>query len=60
MVERKRERLLNVRMLDAETDMLARLADREGLSVSEWIRNTIRVQYALAFGQRSAKRKPKK
>ena len=60
MIERKRERVLNVRLLDAETAMLASLAEREGLSVSEWIRNTIRVQHALAFAQSAPKRKPKR
>jgi hypothetical protein len=60
MVDRKRERALNVRMLDAETEMLAKLAEREGVSVSEWIRNAIRVQYTLAFGAPKPKRPKQK
>src|SRR5262245_56408978 len=56
MVDRRRERALNVRMLDAETEMLANLAEHEGVSVSEWIRNVVRTQYTLAFG--SSKPKP--
>jgi hypothetical protein len=60
MAARKRPRLLNVRMLDAETEMLSQLAVRDGVSVSEWVRNTVRTQHAVAFsdsGKRPAKRK---
>jgi hypothetical protein len=54
MVEGKRARALNVRMLDAEVEMLTELAELEGVSVSEWIRNIVRVQHAITVG-RSAK-----
>jgi predicted HicB family RNase H-like nuclease len=59
MVERKREKLLNVRLLESETDMLAELAEREGVTVSEWIRNVIRVQHALLPAKPSKRSKRK-
>lgn len=46
---RTRNRLLNVRLLETETAMLAELAAAEHVSVSEWIRNVIRREHALAF-----------
>jgi hypothetical protein len=55
MVERKREKLLNVRVLDAEMEMLGELAQRESVSMSEWIRNCIRREHAL-LGATAAKR----
>jgi hypothetical protein len=55
MVERRREKLLNVRVLDAEMQMLGELAHREGVSMSEWIRNSIRKEHAL-LGAKAAKR----
>ncbi|HEX2879431.1 MAG TPA: hypothetical protein VHO25_07830 [Polyangiaceae bacterium] len=36
--------------------MLTALAEREGMSLSEWIRTTIRVQHALAFSRRTRAR----
>jgi len=60
MVDRKRERVLNVRLLDVESQMLAQLADREGVSVSEWIRNIIRAEHAAAFGRPKPKTKTRK
>jgi hypothetical protein len=41
-------------------DMVQALADLEGLSVSEWVRNTIRREHILAFDTRPAKRKVKR
>lgn len=59
MVERKREKGLTVRMLEAELTMVAELADKDGVSVSEWIRNVIRREHLLAFGaQPKRKTKP--
>ncbi len=46
----KREHLLNVRMHEAEGRMLSALAEADGITVSEWVRNSIRVQHALRFG----------
>lgn len=59
MVSRNRKNVLNVRMLEAETTMLAELADADGVSVSEWVRNTIRVQHALRFSKPAPKPKRK-
>jgi hypothetical protein len=58
MVDRKRERLLTVRMNDAEMAMLDELAAIEGVSSSEWVRNVVRREYTLANVQPS--KKPKK
>jgi hypothetical protein len=55
MVERRRDKLLNVRVLDAEMEMLGELAERERVSMSEWIRNNIRKEHAL-LGAKAAKR----
>lgn len=56
MVERRREKLLNVRVLDAEMEMLGELAQQEGVSMSEWIRNCVRREHALLKGAKAAKR----
>jgi uncharacterized protein (DUF1778 family) len=50
MVERKRTKVLNVRMADEETAMLDALADRDGQSVSDWIRLVVRTAFRKAFG----------
>ena len=56
---RKRQRVLVVRTNDTEMDMVQELADLEGLSVSEWVRNVIRREYTLAHPPRRRKRKSK-
>lgn len=40
--------------------MVQALADLEGLSVSEWVRNTIRREHVLAFDAWPKKRRPKR
>lgn len=61
MVERKRERLLTVRMNDAEMAMLDALAEDEGVSSSEWVRNVVRREQALSAAARHrSKPKPKR
>ena len=57
---RKRQKLLTVRTNDAEMDMVQALADLEGFSVSEWVRNTIRREHTMAFGPLPTKRKGKR
>jgi hypothetical protein len=42
-------------VLDVEMKMLGELAQREGVSMSEWIRNSIRKEHAL-LGAKAAKR----
>ena len=59
MVERRRDKSLAVRMMESELQMLSELAERENVSVSEWLRNTIRKEHLLAFGARPSP-KPKK
>jgi hypothetical protein len=60
MVERKREKLLNVRMLEAEMTMLSELAERDGVSVSEWVRNVVRREHSLAGAEPKLKPKRKR
>jgi hypothetical protein len=50
MLERKRTRVLNVRMTDEETAMLDAVAERDGQSVSDWIRLVVRTAFRKAFG----------
>lgn len=54
-----RTRMLNVRMLESETTMLADLAAREGVSISEWIRNLVRREHAIAFGAHPSPKRSK-
>lgn len=56
MGTKPRDRVLNVRLIESEAAMLAALAEQEGMSLSEWIRTTIRVQHALAFRGRKRAR----
>lgn len=49
MTETPRDRVLNVRLTEAEVNMLGELAGHEALSVSDWVRMTIRVEHARAF-----------
>ncbi len=44
-----RSKTTNVRMLPAEHSMLHELAEHEGISISEWIRNQVRREHALTF-----------
>lgn len=46
MVERKRERHINIRVTDEEADMLKTLAERTGLTQSDVLRQSIRRAYA--------------
>lgn len=55
MVER--ERMLNVRVADAEIEMIKELAEHMGLSQSDVVRQLIRQAHAQAFGPPKAKPK---
>ena len=57
---RKRLKLLTVRTNETEMDMVQALADLEGLSVSEWVRNMVRREHTLAFDAWPTKRKGKR
>ena len=61
MSERKRERVLNVRLTGDEVRMLSAIAELDGLNQSDWIRRTIRTTFRKTFPavQPSAKPKPK-
>lgn len=48
-----------VRLLEAERMMLTDLTEREGITASEWVRNMIRREHALAFAAQPRKRKTK-
>lgn len=56
MAETARDRVLNVRLTDAEVGMLGELAGHEALSVSDWVRMTIRVEHARTFRPRPRKK----
>ena len=58
MVERRRTKALNVRMLDEELAMLDAVAERDGISISDWVRQTVRAAYRKAFGDNA--KPPKK
>ncbi|HEX7668382.1 MAG TPA: hypothetical protein VF395_02305 [Polyangiaceae bacterium] len=61
MTERKRERVLNVRLTEEETTMVAALAEQDGLNVSDWVRRTIRTTFRKAFpGSAQSPTKPKR
>ncbi|HMJ13670.1 MAG TPA: hypothetical protein VK524_19770 [Polyangiaceae bacterium] len=48
-------------MLDSELKQLDDLAEHEGITVSEWVRNVIRREHLLTFAERpSAKKRPKR
>src|SRR5262245_60187571 len=55
-----RTRLVNVRMLDAEVTMLAELAELEGVSQSEWVRNVIRREHTLMFREKPSPKRRKR
>ena len=57
---RARTALLNVRLLDGEKRMLETLAERAGVSASEWIRNTIRAEHVLMVRDRATLKSQKK
>lgn len=54
----KRTHNLNVRISDEELAMLARLAERDGITSSDWLRITIRRAHTRVF--RDAKQRTKK
>lgn len=45
-----RDLTLNVRVTEAERDMAAQLAEREGLKMTEYIRTLLRRTYEGTFG----------
>lgn len=55
-----RTRVLNVRMLESEMEMLNALAEREGVSVSEWIRIIVRREHALASQEKPSRQRRKR
>jgi predicted HicB family RNase H-like nuclease len=59
MVDRKRSRNLNVRLLDEEVRMLEAIAENDGLSVSDWIRQSIRAAFRRTFAP-TVKPKPRR
>lgn len=60
MADRRRKRVLNVRIDDAEAAMLDALADRDGITVSDWVRLAVRRAYRDAFGEGKPRRKKRK
>lgn len=61
MAPLQRDQLFQLRMTAEEKAMLGALADRDGLSASDKVRQWIRREYAEAFGAApSGKPKPKR
>ncbi|HEY4012052.1 MAG TPA: DUF6290 family protein [Polyangiaceae bacterium] len=56
MVERQRERVLNVRINDDEERMLKALAEHHGMSISDVVRQYIRRAFAEAFPPKRPKK----
>ena len=56
MVDRQRERALNVRISEDEERMLKALSSHHGLSVSDIVRQAIRRAFAEAFPPRRPKK----
>jgi uncharacterized protein (DUF1778 family) len=56
MVERRRTGTLNIRVSDDEERMLKALAEHQGLSVSDVIRQYVRRAFAEAFPPKKTKR----
>jgi uncharacterized protein (DUF1778 family) len=54
----ERTETLTIRIAQTEKDMLQALADKDGLSRSDWLRLTIRRAYADAIGEKQPKRPP--
>jgi hypothetical protein len=56
MVERAREKTWNVRVTEQEDEMLRRLAEHQGLSISDVLRQLVRRAFADAFATKKPKR----
>jgi hypothetical protein len=52
----EREKMLNVRITDDENRMLKALAEHQGMSVSDVIRQYVRRAFAETFSPKRAKR----
>ena len=57
----QRDQLFQLRVTAEEKQMLTALAEREGLTASDKVRQLVRKDYAATFGEAPAKRpKPKR
>jgi uncharacterized protein (DUF1778 family) len=56
MQERTRTRTLNMRVTDEEAEMLRSLAEHQGLSASDIVRQYIRRAFAEAFPAKKTRR----
>ena len=59
MAPLERDRSLRVRVSDEEQEMLQALADRRGVTVSDYIRLTAREAYRAEFGDKPPKKTKK-
>ncbi len=59
MAPTQRDNMFHVRMSDDERTMLEALADRDGLSASDKVRQLVRREYAEAFGEAPRPKRPK-
>jgi hypothetical protein len=60
MAPTQRDHMFHVRMSEDERQMLESLAERDGLSASDKVRQLIRREHAVAFGEAPKKPKPKR
>jgi hypothetical protein len=61
MAPLQRDVKFQIRMTDDEKQMLESIAERDGLTASDKVRQLIRKDYAATFGEEPAKRpKPKR
>ncbi len=56
MTNRKREHLFQGRLSSEETTMLNQLADRDGKTRIQWIRDLIRKEWQKYFGEKEGEK----
>ena len=59
MAPLQRDQIFQLRMTAEEKKMLAALAEREGLTASDKVRQWVRREYSAAFGAEPGAKRPK-
>jgi hypothetical protein len=59
MAPLQRDQVFQLRMTAEEKDMLAALAEREGLTAADKVRLWVRREYAIVFGEEPGAKRPK-
>lgn len=60
MAPLQRDQVFQLRMTPDEKEMLVALAEREGLTAADKVRQWIRREYASTFGEASGAKRPKR